>query len=73
MGHLCLVPGQRSSPLAVASASESVYLLEPEQDQRVLHSVYGQPVTCLDVSEAQVALGVKRCGWAMNDGGNKVG
>ena len=73
MDHLSLVPGRQASLLAVASASESVYLLEPGQDQKVLHSVYGHPVTCLDVSDTQAAMGVKSCGWAMNDGGNKVG
>ncbi|XP_076127189.1 F-box/WD repeat-containing protein 8 [Alosa pseudoharengus] len=70
--NLRLVPGKQASPLAVASASESVYLLAPGQDQRVLHSVYGHPVTCLDVSDTQAAMGVKSCGWAMNDGGNKI-
>lgn len=39
---------------------------------RTLHSVYGHPVTCLDASDSQVAFGVKRSGWAMHDGGNKV-
>uniref|UniRef100_A0AAY4BRX4 F-box domain-containing protein n=1 Tax=Denticeps clupeoides TaxID=299321 RepID=A0AAY4BRX4_9TELE len=71
--HLLMVPGHRPSPLVVASACDSVYLLAPGQDEpRTIHSVYGHPVTCLDVTESQAALGVKRCGWAMNDGGNKI-
>ncbi|XP_030647653.1 F-box/WD repeat-containing protein 8 [Chanos chanos] len=69
---LRLVPGRRESPLVTASANESVYLLAPEQEARVLHSVYGHPVTCLDVTASKAALGVKRHGWAMNDGGNKI-
>ncbi|XP_060763432.1 F-box/WD repeat-containing protein 8 isoform X2 [Neoarius graeffei] len=76
-----VVPGKRESPLVSAWADESVYLLDPsETDEhheekegvRVLHSVYGQPVTCLDVSACRAAVGVKSCGWGMNDGGNKV-
>lgn len=56
------------------SAGESVYLLAPQDEApRTLHSVYGHPVTCLDASGSQAALGVKSCGWAMNDAGNKVG
>ncbi|KAJ8415325.1 hypothetical protein AAFF_G00423050 [Aldrovandia affinis] len=69
---LLLVPGKRGAPLAAASAGETVYLLRPSQDPGVLHSVYGHPVTCLDVGPSQAALGVKSCGWAMNDGGNKI-
>ncbi|GAA6074622.1 F-box/WD repeat-containing protein 8 isoform X1, partial [Tachysurus ichikawai] len=77
---LLVVPGKRESPLVSAWAGESVYLLDPskreedhEEDDgaRVLHFVYGQPVTCLDVSACRAALGVKSCGWGMNDGGNK--
>lgn len=79
---MLVVPGKRESPLVSASAGESVYLLDPrerEEDRdeedgpRVLHSVYGHPITCLDVSACQAAVGVKSCGWGMNDGGNKVG
>ncbi|XP_027018722.1 F-box/WD repeat-containing protein 8 isoform X2 [Tachysurus fulvidraco] len=78
---LLVVPGKRESPLVSAWAGESVYLLDPskreedheeEDGARVLHFVYGQPVTCLDVSACRAALGVKSCGWGMNDGGNKV-
>ncbi|KAK2845397.1 hypothetical protein Q7C36_010251 [Tachysurus vachellii] len=79
---LLVVPGKRESPLVSAWAGESVYLLDPskrdedheeeEHGARVLHFVYGQPVTCMDVSACRAALGVKSCGWGMNDGGNKV-
>lgn len=79
---MLVVPGKRRSPLVSAWAGESVYLLESrdreeghdeEAGPRVLHSVYGHPVTCLDVSACRAAVGVKSCGWGMNDGGNKVG
>ncbi|XP_034547953.1 F-box/WD repeat-containing protein 8 [Notolabrus celidotus] len=71
---LVLVPGKgQQFPLAVLSAGESVYLLDPrEEEPQTLHSVYGHPVTCLDASDSQVALGVKSSGWAMHDGGNKI-
>ncbi|KAF5894633.1 F-box/WD repeat-containing protein 8, partial [Clarias magur] len=76
-----VVPGKRESPLVSAWAGESVYLLDPskreeedeqEEGARVLHSVYGHPVTCMDVSTCRAAVGVKSCGWGMNDGGNKI-
>ncbi|KAI5088149.1 F-box/WD repeat-containing protein 8 [Silurus meridionalis] len=78
-----VVPGKRESPLVSAWAAESVYLLGPsvrkedheeekQEGARVLHSVYGQPVTCLGVSACRAAVGVKSCGWGMNDGGNKI-
>lgn len=70
---LLLVPKRREVPLAVAAAGESVYLLGPEREPSLLHSVYGHPITCLDVTPSHVALGVKRHGWAVSDGGNKVG
>ncbi|XP_023684704.2 F-box/WD repeat-containing protein 8 isoform X1 [Paramormyrops kingsleyae] len=69
---LLLVPKRREAPLAVAAAGESVYLLGPEREPSLLHSVYGHPVTCLDVTPSHVALGVKRHGWAVSDGGNKI-
>lgn len=81
MEGVLVVPGKRESPLVSAWAAECVYLLGPnereedheeEEGARVLHSVYGQPVTCLDVSACRAAVGVKSCGWGMNDGGNKV-
>lgn len=71
---LVLVPGRgQQCPLAALAAGEAVYLLDPrEEEPQTLHSVYGHPVTCLDASDSHVALGVKRTGWAMHDGGNKV-
>ncbi|XP_076846070.1 F-box/WD repeat-containing protein 8 [Brachyhypopomus gauderio] len=77
-----VVPGKRELPLVLAWAGDSAYLLdsrwrgeeEEEEDEgaRLLHSVYGHPVTCLDVSTCRAALGVKSCGWGMYDGGNKI-
>lgn len=69
------MPGRRQQCLLAAlAAGEAVYLLDPREDEpRTLHSVYGHPVTCLDTSDSDVAFGVKRSGWAMHDGGNKVG
>ncbi|KAL1273767.1 hypothetical protein QQF64_026581 [Cirrhinus molitorella] len=71
-----VVPGRRDFPLVTAWAGESVYLLDSkwkdEQEPRVLHSVYGHPITCVDVSPGRAALGIKSCGWGMNDGGNKI-
>ncbi|KAM7415734.1 hypothetical protein PAMA_018002 [Pampus argenteus] len=71
---LVLVPGrEQRRPLAALAAGEAVYLLDPlEEEPRTLHSVYGHPVTCLDASDSHVAFGVKRAGWAMHDGGNKI-
>ncbi|XP_049906599.1 F-box/WD repeat-containing protein 8 [Epinephelus moara] len=71
---LVLVPGrEQQSSLAALAAGEAVYLLDPrEEEPRTLHSVYGHPVTCLDTSDSHVAFGVKRTGWAMHDGGNKI-
>ncbi|KAK2837988.1 hypothetical protein Q5P01_015200 [Channa striata] len=71
---LVLVPGRRQQwPLVALAAGEAVCLLDPREDEpRTLHSVYGHPVTCLDASDSDVAFGVKRAGWAMHDGGNKI-
>ncbi|CAB1322320.1 unnamed protein product, partial [Coregonus sp. 'balchen'] len=38
--------------------------------RQLYHTVY--PITCLDASVTHAALGVKSCGWAINDGGNKI-
>uniref|UniRef100_A0A673YUP7 F-box/WD repeat-containing protein 8 n=1 Tax=Salmo trutta TaxID=8032 RepID=A0A673YUP7_SALTR len=66
-------PVRDNVPLVALSAGETVYLLAPEDlEPRVLHTVYGHPITCLDASASHAALGVKSCGWAMNDGGNKI-
>ncbi|XP_071339788.1 F-box/WD repeat-containing protein 8 [Trachinotus anak] len=71
---LVLVPGRgQQGPLAALAAGEALHLLDPRDDEpRTLHSVYGHPVTCLDASDSHVAFGVKRTGWAMHDGGNKI-
>lgn len=60
-------------PVAAIAAGDTVYLMESRSEEpHTLHSVYGHPVTCLDASHTQVAFGVKRTGWAMHDGGNKI-
>ncbi|XP_072289641.1 F-box/WD repeat-containing protein 8 [Eucyclogobius newberryi] len=71
---LVVVPGkEKPGPMAAVAAGDSVYLLDSQtQEPHTLHSVYGHPVTCLDVSQTQVAFGVKRTGWGMHDGGNKI-
>uniref|UniRef100_A0A1A8IU05 F-box/WD repeat-containing protein 8 n=1 Tax=Nothobranchius kuhntae TaxID=321403 RepID=A0A1A8IU05_NOTKU len=71
---LVLVPDRpKQSPLVVLAAGEDVHLLNPREEQpQTLHSVYGHPVTCLDASNLLAAFGVKRTGWAMHDGGNKI-
>lgn len=56
--------------MAVATAGDLVYLLKADDSARTLHYVYGQPVTCLDVSTNQAAFGVKSLGWVYE--GNKV-
>uniref|UniRef100_A0A672IGZ3 F-box/WD repeat-containing protein 8 n=1 Tax=Salarias fasciatus TaxID=181472 RepID=A0A672IGZ3_SALFA len=69
-----LVAGRgQQCPLAALAAGETVYMLDPREEKPwTLHSVYGHPVTCLDASDSHVAFGVKRTGWAMHDGGNKI-
>ncbi|XP_077570774.1 F-box/WD repeat-containing protein 8 [Stigmatopora nigra] len=67
------VGGRRA--LTAASAGDSVYLLDEEtrgEPGTPLHSVYAQPVTCLDASERRLAVGVAHGGWALRDGGNKI-
>ncbi|XP_042187282.1 uncharacterized protein LOC112262570 isoform X3 [Oncorhynchus tshawytscha] len=76
---MVLVPGAEgrgvdSSPTVTLSAGETVYLLAPEDlEPRVLHTIYGLPIICLDASVTHAALGVKNCGWDMNDGGKGEG
>lgn len=73
---MVVVPGRVGErPVVAIAAGESVHLLIPgeEEELQLLHSVYGHPVTCLDASDSLIAFGVKRAGWAMHDGGNKVG
>uniref|UniRef100_A0A3P9M3Z4 F-box and WD repeat domain containing 8 n=1 Tax=Oryzias latipes TaxID=8090 RepID=A0A3P9M3Z4_ORYLA len=72
---LLVVPGRAGErPVAALAAGESVHLLKPGEGEelQLLHSVYGHPVTCLDASDSLVAFGVKRTGWSMHDGGNKI-
>ena len=68
--YLELVPDTDRCPVAVATAGDLVYLLKAGDSARTLHHVYGQPVTCLDVSATQAAFGVKSLGWVHE--GNKV-
>uniref|UniRef100_A0A673HC89 F-box and WD repeat domain containing 8 n=1 Tax=Sinocyclocheilus rhinocerous TaxID=307959 RepID=A0A673HC89_9TELE len=68
---ILVVPGRRDFPLVTSWADESVYMLDSrwneEQEPRVLYSVYGHPVTCVDVSPGRATLGIKSYGWGMND------
>uniref|UniRef100_A0A8D0L8J3 F-box/WD repeat-containing protein 8 n=1 Tax=Sphenodon punctatus TaxID=8508 RepID=A0A8D0L8J3_SPHPU len=67
VNFLCLVPDVFGCPVAVAAAEDVVYLLKAGDQGRVLHSVYGQPVTCLDISASEAAFGVKGFGWLVNE------
>lgn len=71
---LVVVPGkEKQRSMAAVAAGDTVYLLDSQSEEpHTLHSVYGHPVTCLDASHTQAAFGVKRSGWAMHDGGNKI-
>ncbi|KAM4049189.1 LOW QUALITY PROTEIN: F-box/WD repeat-containing protein 8 [Anomaloglossus baeobatrachus] len=71
VNFLHLTHDSTGSPVAVAAAEEMVYLLKPDGPENVLHSTYGQPVTCLDISTHQAAFGVKSFGWFTNNG-NKI-
>lgn len=71
VNSLYLVPKVTGCPVAVASADEAVYLLKAGEPTKILHSVYGQPVTCLDASANEVAFGVKGFTWLINET-NKV-
>ncbi|XP_066226918.1 F-box/WD repeat-containing protein 8 [Saccopteryx leptura] len=68
--YLEIVPDTGRYPVAVATAGDLVYLLKADDSSRTLHYVYGQPVTCLDVSASQAAFGVKSLGWVHE--GNKI-
>ncbi|XP_072456428.1 F-box/WD repeat-containing protein 8 isoform X1 [Notamacropus eugenii] len=70
VNFLHLIPDAGRHPAAVAGAEDVVYVLKAGNPSQVLHSVYGQPVTCLDVSSKEAAFGVKSLGW-MNEG-NKI-
>ncbi|KAF1508459.1 F-box/WD repeat-containing protein 8, partial [Eudyptula minor novaehollandiae] len=67
VNFLNLVPDVTGSPVTVAAAEDIVYLLKAEDPGKILHSVYGQPVTCLDVSAHETAFGVKTFGWLLNE------
>ncbi|XP_029475025.1 F-box/WD repeat-containing protein 8 isoform X2 [Rhinatrema bivittatum] len=71
VNFLHVVPDTGTHPVTVAAAEEIVYVLKAGESDTVLHSVYGHPVTCLDVSANQAAFGVKSFGWLMNEG-NKI-
>ncbi|XP_069475314.1 F-box/WD repeat-containing protein 8 isoform X2 [Ambystoma mexicanum] len=71
VNFLHLVPETGDTAIGVAAADEVVYLLKNGEPIQILHSVYGHPVTCLDVSSNMVAFGVKSYGWMMNEG-NKI-
>ncbi|NXA37995.1 FBXW8 protein, partial [Eudromia elegans] len=67
VNFLNLVPDVTGSPVAVAAAEDVLYLLKSEDPGKVLHSVYGQPITCLDVSATEAAFGVRSFGWLLNE------
>ncbi|NXC80773.1 FBXW8 protein, partial [Cercotrichas coryphoeus] len=67
VNFLNLVPDVPGRPVAVAAAEDIVYLLKAEDPGKILHSVYGQPVTCLDVAAHQTAFGIKTFGWLLNE------
>ncbi|KAG8456164.1 hypothetical protein GDO86_002093 [Hymenochirus boettgeri] len=71
VNFLHLINGNGAHPLVVVAAEEMVFLLKAEESEKVLHSTYGHPVTCLDVSSTQAAFGVKSFGWISNSG-NKI-
>ncbi|XP_030074955.1 F-box/WD repeat-containing protein 8 [Microcaecilia unicolor] len=71
VNFLQVVPDTGRNPVTVAAAEEMVYVLKAEESDTLLHSVYGHPVTCLDVSASQAVFGVKSFGWLMNEG-NKI-
>ncbi|XP_054852125.1 F-box/WD repeat-containing protein 8 [Eublepharis macularius] len=67
VNSLQLVPQVTDCPVTVATAKEDVYLLKAGEATKVLHSVYGQPVTCLDVSASEAAFGVNSFGWLLKE------
>ncbi|XP_071998720.1 F-box/WD repeat-containing protein 8 [Engystomops pustulosus] len=71
VNFLHLTHDSAGSPVTVAAAEEMVYLLKQDVPEKVLHSTYGHPVTCLDVSAHQAAFGVKSYGWVTHNG-NKI-
>ncbi|XP_044146674.1 F-box/WD repeat-containing protein 8 [Bufo gargarizans] len=71
VNFLHVIHDSEGSPVTVAAAEEMVYLLKQNVPEKVLHSTYGHPVTCLDVSTHQAAFGVKSYGWVTHSG-NKI-
>ncbi|KAG9487801.1 hypothetical protein GDO78_007537 [Eleutherodactylus coqui] len=71
VNFLHLIQDSAGFPVIVAAAGEMVYLLKQDVPEKVLHSTYGHPITCLDVSVQQAAFGVKSYGWITNNG-NKI-
>ncbi|XP_069789252.1 F-box/WD repeat-containing protein 8 isoform X2 [Narcine bancroftii] len=74
VSDLQLVPdvlSTKGNETLVAAAEDTVYVLKPDAEPKVIHSIYGNTVTCLDVSINQIACGVRNFGWIMSDG-NKV-
>ncbi|XP_075034615.1 F-box/WD repeat-containing protein 8 [Mixophyes fleayi] len=71
VNFLHLIHDSGGGPVTIAAAEEIVYLLKPQMPEQILHSTYGQPVTCLDVSVSQAAFGVKSYGWFTHNG-NKI-
>uniref|UniRef100_A0A8C6VH67 F-box/WD repeat-containing protein 8 n=1 Tax=Naja naja TaxID=35670 RepID=A0A8C6VH67_NAJNA len=65
--QLCLVPQTSGCPAAIVAAEDAIYFLKEGEPAKVLHCVYGQPVTCLDVSAKEVAFGVRGVGWLINE------
>ncbi|KAM5238152.1 F-box/WD repeat-containing protein 8 [Ctenodactylus gundi] len=61
--YLEVVPDTGRFPVAVATASDLVYLLKAEDATRTLYHVHDQLVTCLDVAANHAAFGVKSLGW----------
>nr|XP_033811673.1 F-box/WD repeat-containing protein 8-like [Geotrypetes seraphini] len=71
VNFLQIVPDTGRNPITVGAAEEIVYVLKAGESDTVLHSVYGHPVTSLDVSTNQAVFGIKSVGWLINEG-NKI-
>ncbi|XP_013924885.1 PREDICTED: F-box/WD repeat-containing protein 8 [Thamnophis sirtalis] len=64
---LRLMPQTSGCPAAVVAAEDAIYFLKEGGPAKVLHCVYSQPVTCLDVSAKEAAFGVRGQGWLINE------
>ncbi|XP_053557664.1 F-box/WD repeat-containing protein 8 [Bombina bombina] len=71
VNFLHLVHDYDRHPVAIAAAEEIVYLFKEGEPEKILHSTYDHPVTCLDVTLTQAAFGVRSFGWFSNHG-NKI-